>query len=41
VITDDGIQQRGTHEELLAQTGLYADLYAAQFADTEREQLSS
>jgi ATP-binding cassette subfamily B protein len=31
VITDDGIQQQGSHHELLAQGGLYADLYAAQF----------
>ncbi|GHV73478.1 multidrug ABC transporter ATP-binding protein [Spirochaetia bacterium] len=32
VITDDGIQQQGSHESLLAAGGLYAELYAAQFA---------
>ncbi|GHV31092.1 multidrug ABC transporter ATP-binding protein [Spirochaetia bacterium] len=32
VITDDGIQQQGSHDELLASGGLYAELYAAQFA---------
>ncbi|MDR2110555.1 MAG: ABC transporter ATP-binding protein/permease [Spirochaetaceae bacterium] len=31
VIDDEGIRQRGSHEELLAQGGLYAELYAAQF----------
>jgi ATP-binding cassette subfamily B protein len=31
VISDDGIQQQGSHQELLSQGGLYADLYAAQF----------
>ncbi|MDR1302933.1 MAG: ABC transporter ATP-binding protein/permease [Treponema sp.] len=31
VIDDDGIRQQGSHEELLAQEGLYATLYAAQF----------
>ncbi|MDR1249809.1 MAG: ABC transporter ATP-binding protein/permease [Treponema sp.] len=31
VITDDGIQQQGTHQELLEAGGLYADLYATQF----------
>ena len=31
VLTDDGIVQQGTHDELLAADGLYADLYAAQF----------
>jgi ATP-binding cassette subfamily B protein len=31
VITDDGIQQQGSHQELLTKGGLYADLYAAQF----------
>jgi ATP-binding cassette subfamily B protein len=34
VITDDGIQQQGTHEELLARGGLYARLYTAQFTTT-------
>ncbi|MDR2394394.1 MAG: ABC transporter ATP-binding protein/permease [Treponema sp.] len=31
VIDDDGIRQQGSHAELLAQEGLYATLYAAQF----------
>jgi ATP-binding cassette subfamily B protein len=35
VITDDGIQQQGSHEELLARSGLYAKLYAAQFTTTK------
>jgi ATP-binding cassette subfamily B protein len=31
VIDDEGIRQQGTHEELMARGGLYADLYNAQF----------
>lgn len=33
VFTDRGIQERGTHEALLAQGGLYAQLYRYQFRD--------
>lgn len=33
VFTDQGIQERGTHEALLAQGGLYAELYRYQFRD--------
>ena len=33
LVVDDGrIAQRGTHEQLLAEGGLYNELYAAQFA---------
>lgn len=32
VIDDGGIRERGTHEELLAEGGLYAELYHTQFA---------
>ena len=36
VVMDQGmIVQRGSHKELLAQEGLYADLYNAQFQDEE------
>ncbi|MDR3162151.1 MAG: ABC transporter ATP-binding protein/permease [Spirochaetaceae bacterium] len=31
VIDDEGIRQQGTHDELMAQGGLYAELHAAQF----------
>lgn len=31
VISDQGIQERGTHEELLAKNGAYAELYKYQF----------
>ena len=35
-VMDQGmIVQRGSHKELLAQEGLYADLYNAQFQDEE------
>jgi ATP-binding cassette subfamily B protein len=32
-VIDDGIRETGTHEELLARGGLYAELHAAQFSD--------
>ncbi|MDR2376642.1 MAG: ABC transporter ATP-binding protein/permease [Treponema sp.] len=32
VIDDEGIHEEGTHEELLAENGLYAELHSAQFA---------
>ena len=31
VITEEGIEERGTHEELLLLNGIYANLYRAQF----------
>lgn len=31
VLTDEGIQERGTHEELLSKNGMYASLYNMQF----------
>nr|WP_052299738.1 ABC transporter ATP-binding protein [Treponema primitia] len=37
VISDDGIQQQGTHETLLEKGGLYAELYAAQFETSKLE----
>ena len=33
VITDEGIKERGSHEELLAQNGIYAGLYQYQFRE--------
>ncbi|WET80949.1 ABC transporter ATP-binding protein [Amycolatopsis sp. QT-25] len=35
VIDGGGVRERGTHEELLAAGGLYADLYRTQFAKPE------
>ena len=34
VMEDGNIVEQGTHEALLAQQGVYADLYNSQFADT-------
>ena len=31
VLTDEGIQEMGSHEELIAQKGLYRELYESQF----------
>jgi ATP-binding cassette subfamily B protein len=31
VLTDEGIEERGTHDELLNKNGLYAKLYNTQF----------
>ncbi len=35
VLTDKGIQERGTHEDLLKKSGIYADLYKSQFKHLE------
>jgi ABC-type multidrug transport system fused ATPase/permease subunit len=35
VIDDGRIVERGTHSTLLADDGLYAELYKTQFADQE------
>jgi ABC-type multidrug transport system fused ATPase/permease subunit len=35
VIDDGQIVEQGSHEELLAQGGLYRDLYEQQFIDTD------
>ena len=32
VLTDEGISESGTHEDLLHQNGIYAELYNSQFA---------
>jgi ATP-binding cassette subfamily B protein len=32
VIDDEGVREEGTHEELLAEEGLYAELHSAQFS---------
>lgn len=34
VITDDGIKEQGTHQQLLDKGGIYAELYAYQFAES-------
>ncbi len=32
VLTDNGIEEQGTHQELLEQGGIYSHLYSMQFA---------
>ena len=31
VLTDDGIEERGTHDNLIEENGIYSELYKAQF----------
>ena len=33
VVSDEGIKERGTHEQLLAKNGMYAELYKYQFRE--------
>ncbi len=40
VLTDEGIKERGNHEELLEQSGVYAYLYNMQFEDVAAESLN-
>lgn len=35
VLTDNGIEEKGSHEDLIRNDGVYASLYNAQFEDTE------
>ena len=35
VLTDKDIQERGTHEDLLSKSGIYAELYKSQFKHLE------
>jgi ATP-binding cassette subfamily B protein len=41
VLTDEGIQERGTHQELLKKNGQYAYFYNMQFAGEESSSLES
>ncbi|MBR6089564.1 MAG: ABC transporter ATP-binding protein, partial [Anaerolineaceae bacterium] len=38
VLTDDGIEEEGTHEELIAKNGVYAMLYRLQFPEFQEEE---
>ncbi len=37
VVTDDGIAETGNHEDLMKKKGIYANLYAMQFAGLEKQ----
>lgn len=39
VLTDNGIEEKGTHEELISSNGIYASLYNAQFEEVDELEL--
>lgn len=39
VLTDNGIEEKGSHEELINNNGVYASLYNAQFEDIEEMEI--
>ncbi|MEA4848691.1 MAG: ABC transporter ATP-binding protein [Clostridiaceae bacterium] len=39
VLTDNGIEEKGNHQELISSNGVYASLYNAQFEDTEEMEI--
>lgn len=39
VLTDNGIEEKGSHEELISSNGVYASLYNAQFEDNEEMEI--
>ena len=37
VLSEEGIEEEGTHEELLAKKGIYEHLYMMQFVTTQNQ----